>query len=713
MREAGRVMTPLVSVVIPTYNTAAEYLRASIDSALGQSYRPLEVIVVDDGSTLDTRWIAEAYGKRIRYVRKENGGPASARNLGIRLAGGEYIALLDADDVWEHDKVEAQMTLFARQPSLGLVYSLAAAMDSAERPIRRSAADKPKYAGRIFRQLFMRNFIGTSAAIVYRRCFQEVGGFDEAKELISVEDYDMWLRIVERYEVAYVGRPLVTYRMHERGISRDTARSYLGERLVIERAVARHAATRPISRRLLQRRFARLFFECGLEYWSGNKRLDARVQFLESLRHAPWNLKAWGYCAATFLGDEGAEVVRRVKRALICRGPVQAGAVPVSPKRPPGAATSPDGARMRLMHVLFSLQTGGAEHVVLNLARKLNPERYELHVCSLSGEGELAPEFRRLGVRVHTLIKRSGIDLTLCVTLTRLFRRERIQIVHTHNVAPWLYAGLAAKLSGAALYHTEHSNVFAHQRALLLAERVLAAFTRVIISDSDKVKRQLVERQGIPSRKIVTIVNGIETSLFRNEHEADKEQARRAIGVNGAAPVIGTVGRLAAVKDQQTLLEAFRQIVSHYPEALLLIVGEGPMRQELEDQTRSLGLGAHVKFLGRRSDIPELLRLLDVFVLSSVSEGLPLTVLEAMAAGVPVVATDVGGLCEVVTDRETGLLVPPRSPTHLAAAVVTLLNDHAMRTAIRHMARQRVRTRFDLDQMVQAYEAAYHHEPLS
>ncbi len=369
------------------------------------------------------------------------------------------------------------------------------------------------------------------------------------------------------------------------------------------------------------------------------------------------------------------------------------------------------GEPLRLLHVLFTLQTGGAEYVALNLLERLDPRRYDRHVVSLTGDGDLAEAFRRQGVQVHLLQKRAGLDPMLALRLLQLCRRLRPDIVHTHNVTPWLYAALAAKWSGAALYHTEHSNLFPHQRRLMRAERWLAGRTDVIISDSEKVKRQLVEGQGLPARKITTIVNGIDTERF--SQPVDVAGLKLELGLNGSGPVIGAVGRLAAVKDHATLLEAFRRVANAMPRALLMIIGDGPLRAELESLAEQLGIAGRVKFLGRRADIPQLLRALDIFVLSSVSEGLPLSVPEAMAAGVPVVATDVGALREVVSDRVSGLLVPPKSPERLAEAILALLRDEPLRQAISRAARERVHAEFDVTRMVHAYEAAYHYEPLS
>ena len=321
-------MPPLVSVVITTYNTKQDWLQEAIESALKQTYRDLEVIVVDDGSTLDMTWVTERHGTRLRYVRKENGGPASARNLGIRFARGRYVAFLDGDDVWVSDKLEAQMALFASAPETALVYARAGTVNDAGQTIARRSERLPKYAGRVLPQLFMRCFIGTSTVVVQRECVVRVGLFDEARDLISVEDYDLWLRIAERYPVDYVDRVLVTYRLHEEGISQNSARSYTGEHRVISRAIARNLPSHPELLPMLKRRFAQLFFEWGYEYFEAERLQDARTQFGASLRYRPQNMRVWAYWGSTWLGPGGVERMRRWKRRLD----------PQAERRPAGAA---------------------------------------------------------------------------------------------------------------------------------------------------------------------------------------------------------------------------------------------------------------------------------------------------------------------------------------------------------------------------------------
>ncbi len=313
-------LAPLVSVIIPVYNAAA-YVRETVDSALHQAYPNLEVIVVDDGSTEDLSWVAAAYGTRVRYVRKPNGGPASARNLGIRMASGAYLAFLDADDLWEPDKLRAQMDLLLRHPSVGLVYSAMSEIDEQGLLRQPSRGRHARPSGDIAEALFWHNWVPTSTVVIRKACLEQVGGFDEARELISVEDYDMWLRIAERHEALYVDQPLARYRLHAVGISRSTDRSYSGEALVIERAVVRRGAGNPSVRRMYRRRLARLFFNWGHEHFTANRLREARAKFLVSLRHAPWNPRIWGFMAATFLSPACLGWVRRCRRR--CAEPLQ------------------------------------------------------------------------------------------------------------------------------------------------------------------------------------------------------------------------------------------------------------------------------------------------------------------------------------------------------------------------------------------------------
>jgi glycosyltransferase involved in cell wall biosynthesis len=683
-------MATLISVIIPAFNSG-RFVREAVESVLAQSHRALEILVVDDGSTERVDWVAEMDPVRVTYLWKPNGGPASARNAGVRRARGEYVAFLDADDLWEPYTAARQLAALTEHPDAAMVYGAVRRMSEAGELLEDAPRPRARPSGWIAEPLFAQNTIPTSTVLARREHLEMVGLFNESPELIAVEDYDLWLRVAERYPVIGLHEPLARYRMHPGGLGKGTLRSYDGEQRVVERAAARDLTG--ARQRRLSRRLSRLRFACGHELWTAGELADARTQFGLSVRHQPLYGRAWVYLLASLPGQPGVSAARALKSLVL-------------PPRQP----SDGDRRLRILHVLNTLETGGAEHVALNLATRLDPSRYALHVCSLSGEGSLAEPFRRLQVRVHALRRRPGVDVRMIPALAALIRNEGIDLVHTHNAGPWLYGGLAARWAGARLCHTEHSNVFPHQRVMQAVECGLVRWTETLISDSDKVTRQLAA-QGIPAGRITTVPNGVETARFTGP--VDRAAVRRALGIDAEAPVVGTVGRLAAVKDQETLLAAFALVWSAYPESWLLMAGTGPLRAELEARALMLGIAGRVQFLGDRSDVPALLGAMDVFTLSSVSEGLPLTVLEAMASGLPVVSTRVGGIPEAVLDGDTGLLVPPADPRAMADAIIGLLADPAQRRRLGMAGRARAREWFDLGRMVDAYETAYRHEFIS
>jgi len=358
------------------------------------------------------------------------------------------------------------------------------------------------------------------------------------------------------------------------------------------------------------------------------------------------------------------------------------------------------------MHVLLTLEVGGAERLVVNVLRHLDPDRYVRSVCALQGGGPLQEELERLGVRVFLLRKREGVDGPLILKLARLLRRERVDLLHTHNSAPFFYGPLAAALARVpAVVHTQHSKLLPEQEKLRRASRWLGRGVRHFIGDAAEVSASLQADLGLPPHRVSTILNGV--AVPRWDARPDPPPIRTRLGLEQAGPILGCVARLAPVKDQATLLRAFRRVQEEWPAASLLLVGDGPERGNLERLAEELGIASHVRFLGERNDVGEVLAACDVFVLASLSEGLSLALLEAMAAGKPVVATAVGGNVEVVREGETGLLVPPAQPERLAAAIRQVLSQPAWAAQLGRAAHDHVAQHFSLTRMVAQYEAIY------
>lgn len=348
--------------------------------------------------------------------------------------------------------------------------------------------------------------------------------------------------------------------------------------------------------------------------------------------------------------------------------------------------------RLRVVHVTLGLDVGGQEKLLAELARHADRDRFALHFVSLTTRGPIADEIEACGWPLTALRAAEGLRPGLVWTLSRLFRRLGADVVHTHDERPNIYGAPAAWLAGVPrCLHTRHSQgarLTLRQRLLVRASSELNDLFVCISEDSAR----LAIEQGVSRRRVAVLPNGIDLERF----------AYRGPSPDGPAVL---VARLAAEKDVGTLLDAVALLVRDCPDFRLEIAGDGPCRDELERQAGSLG--HHVRFLGVVRDVAGLLARARLFVLSSVTEGISLTLLEAMARGLPVVATRVGGNPEVVADGETGLLVPARDPAALAEAVRRCWTRPEMCSTFGEAGRRRVEQRFDVRRMVAAYERLY------
>ena len=347
-------------------------------------------------------------------------------------------------------------------------------------------------------------------------------------------------------------------------------------------------------------------------------------------------------------------------------------------------------------HVVLGLATGGLEQVVLNFVAYSGGKNFRHIIFCLGTGGSLISQAERLKIPLVTLQKRKGIDWRTIFALARLFQKYEVDIVHTHNPGPHFYGLIAAKLAGVPFsVHTKHGRNFPRNKKRVWQNRILAAFTNSLVAVSEDSRKIMVEIEKINPRKTRRIWNGVEISHFTPNPSAD------------TSPVIGTVARLCPEKDQVTLLKAFQLLVKEQPAIRLMIVGGGPCLSDLQKLASGLGILQRVEFLGERFDIPRLLNSFTIFTLSSITEGLPITILEAMAVGLPVVATDVGGNRELVNPPECGLLVPPRNPVELSKAYLELFRNRSLREQMGNAARKRVQKYFGLDRMVSEYELLY------
>ena len=359
----------------------------------------------------------------------------------------------------------------------------------------------------------------------------------------------------------------------------------------------------------------------------------------------------------------------------------------------------------KVLHVIQSMEAGGAERVVAEYTKWHDRSRYEPEVCCVLSSGPFADSVAATGVPVHVLGRKSRFDVRAIVTLARIIRRGRFEVVHNHNFTA-LAVGLLASILGRAraVIRTEHNVVRTRGRARHYLSRAAALREDAQIAVSAAVRRAHTECGRIPGSRFVTIMNGIDEE--RLVPGAERAAVRRELGLPDDAVVCLNIGSLTEQKNRRTLLDATARL-SDIEALRMLVVGSGPEKEELEARVSDLGLSGRVLFLGQRLDVPDLLAASDIFVLSSDWEGLPITILEAMASGVPCVSTAVGGVPEALTDGVSGLTVEPGDPGALADGIRTLARDPELRARMAAAARDEFEQRFRAEQMVRQTEALY------
>lgn len=352
---------------------------------------------------------------------------------------------------------------------------------------------------------------------------------------------------------------------------------------------------------------------------------------------------------------------------------------------------------LRVLHVAPQLSTGGLERLLVEFARHTDRQSCDLRFLALGRRGRPADEIEACGWPVTTLGYTGGLRPAVVMRLAQCFRRWRVDVVHTHNNPALVYAAPAARLAGVrTVVHTRHGQSFGiSPRAQKVFKWAASLCSRVVCVSEDS--RKLTLKAGLPDHKVVRLWNGIDLQRFAYS------------GPRKTGPVL-TVARISPVKDIATLLHATARALPHYPDFRLVVAGDGECLPEVRRLAQELRISGSVEFLGEVADVAGLLGQAALFVLPSLSEGVSLTLLEAMARGLPVVATRVGGTPEVVVEGETGFLVPSRNPEALAAAMLRVLTAPCLGPALGRAGRTRVEQHFDSRKMVRDYEELYRAE---
>jgi glycosyltransferase involved in cell wall biosynthesis len=378
--------------------------------------------------------------------------------------------------------------------------------------------------------------------------------------------------------------------------------------------------------------------------------------------------------------------------------------------------------KTKIVRIIARLNIGGPAIHVVNLTAGLDRSCFEqlLVVGTESpAEGSMMDYALSRGVQPHVLPEIvTAFSLTLrdvkaVAKLYGLMRRHRPHIVHTHTAKAGLLGRLAARMARVPIVlHTYHGHVlhgyYGRVKSWLLRrmEQALARITDRLVTVSEQVKTELVAYGVARAEKITVIPLGFDLESFLAS-SVQRGQFRQEIGLNGAAKLIGIVGRLFPIKNHRLFLDAAAKVTEREPATRFVIVGDGVLRSALEQRAKELGISKRVFFIGWRRDLPRIYADLDVLVVSSDNEGTPVSAIEAMAAGCPVVATCVGGLPDLITDQTTGLLVRARDADGLANAVLHLLHNPELARTIGHKGRIAAQERFSMDRLLTDIDQLY------
>jgi len=366
---------------------------------------------------------------------------------------------------------------------------------------------------------------------------------------------------------------------------------------------------------------------------------------------------------------------------------------------------------LHVVHGVLTLDVGGLERIVVDLVRIGRRRGHRVSIVCVERPGKLAEEAEAEGAAVISLNKPAGRLAEFITRAANVLVDLKPDVLHTHQIGAAWYLGQAAQSLGTPVLHTEHGNEFARSTSgwknlkVRLFIQQAARFVEKFCCVSEEIARGVTRWWTVPRNKVEVVPNGIRTEIASGLPRP--KEVRAALGIPEFAPVIGTVGRLAEVKRQDLLIRAASKMQVAVPDLHLVLIGDGPERQNLVELVRQLDLTTHVHFLGYQACPEQYLSILDVFVLTSRSEGFPVSLLEAWVAGVPVVCSAVGGIPDIVTSGQNGLLFPSMDESKLISSLVQLLTDKSLRERLAGAGMKLVRERYSLERMASDYESRY------
>lgn len=368
------------------------------------------------------------------------------------------------------------------------------------------------------------------------------------------------------------------------------------------------------------------------------------------------------------------------------------------------------GRKIHVLHVVDSLRVGGLENGVVNMINGLDRGTFRSSICCLKTTGGLQNRLSDPAVKVFELHQKPGDYLF--PRLRKILRDEQVSILHSRSWGPFFDSVVAGRLATTPfIVHSIHGiyspDIYGMRWKRRVLQRLLSLGTHKLYAVADYLRQYYIRVVGVPAKKIDTIYNGVDTEIYKATGQRGCGQERKKLGLPATDILIGSVGTLYWVKDPQTFLTAAAMVLQNRDDVSFLWVGGGPLKEDLQARAKELGIDKRVFFMGLRDDVPRILTALDIFVLPSITEGLSNSILEAMASGLAVVATEVGGNCELIENGQSGYLIPPRRPEILANMLFKLVSDGKLRARLGEKARRRVVEKFSLKKMVENYQQMY------
>ena len=705
---------PAVSVIVPAYNVST-YIGDALASVFAQTFTDFELIVINDGSP-DTdvlERVLEPYRESITYVKQENRGPSSARNAGVRRARGQYVAFLDADDVWFPEYLSDQMHVLTAEPARDLIYADAMLFGEGD-TAGQTFMDTCPSTGPVTLEslLSQRCVVLTSCVVVRRQTLIDSGLFDET--YFRSEDFDLWARLVyDGARLSYQRKVLAKHRLRPDSLTGDQSRMHECAIEVYANLASKLALT-PNQRELVYTQIAK--YELALTLSSGKRELATgnydKVAAL--LRRAVGlqrslgqrRLKLWLALLALRAAPTVAQFVYlKRNESLFSHQPSQ-------PKRKRTAC----GSGRTIAHIMPWNAVGGTEHATLRIAQGTSNRKLRHVMFCLQDAPAVNDFFTAAGYetvvykKIAPSYRHAWVYLRSSYRLAREFQRREIDLIHCADVAAGFTVGLAGRLAHIpVLCHVRNR----HGEMSWRDQSFLRTISKFVFVSTDTWRNFAYKVSG---RRGVVVYDGIDVSTHTYDSSESGPEVREEFGIDTNIKIIGMVARVSPQKDYATLAKAAARVITAHPRVRFLIVGdytqEEPHRRHYEEVKEMLvrnGVTSHFIFTGFRKDIVRLVSVMDIFVLSTNFEGLPLVLLEAMAQSKPVVATAVDGIPEIVLDGQTGLLHPPQDDAQLAARMLYLLEDEPQAAMLGAAARQAVKTRWSKEQfaanMVKEYQS--------